>query len=135
MKFIDTSKKSRSLLNITPLIDVLFILIIFFAVSSTFLEQTGIKLELPEAQKSDVQPLDKAVLYIDSEQNLYFNKKEVGLESLGQLLQDVMRRTEDQTLIINADKQVPHGLVVKVMDTARLNGVRKLVVATEKENP
>ncbi len=133
MKLSNNNKKSRLLLNVTPLIDVLFILIIFFAVSSTFLEQPGIKLALPEAKKTDLQKIEKAVLFITSDQKLLFRNKEITLENLGPILKDAMEQSLDQTLIINADKTVPHGLVVKVMDIARQNGVLKLVVATEQK--
>ena len=133
MKLSNNNKKSRLLLNVTPLIDVLFILIIFFAVSSTFLEQPGIKSALPEAKKTDLQKIEKAVLFITSDQKLLFRNKEITLENLGPILKDAMEQSLDQTLIINADKTVPHGLVVKVMDIARQNGVLKLVVATEQK--
>jgi len=126
-------KKSKALLNITPLIDVLFILIIFFAVSSTFLEQPGIKLALPEAQKTDLQKIEKAVLFVTSDQRLLFQDKEISLENLGPLLKDAMQQSLDRALIINADKNTSHGFVVKIMDTARQNGVLKIVIATEKK--
>ena len=133
MKFLDVKRKSRMLLNITPLIDVLFILIIFFAVSSTFLEQPGIKLALPEAKKTDLQKIEKAVLFITDDQQLLFRNKEISLENLGSLLKDAMEQSLDRTLIVNADKNVPHGFVVKVMDISRQSGVQKLVVATEQK--
>lgn len=133
MKFWSGHKRSRMLLNITPLIDVLFILIIFFAVSSTFLEQPGMKLDLPRAQKTDLQKIEKAVLYIGADERLMFQNKEISLENLGVLLRDAMEKSKEKTLIISADKQVPHGLVVRVMDIARQNGVQKLVIATQKQ--
>jgi biopolymer transport protein ExbD len=133
MKILNSNKKSRLLLNITPLIDVLFILIIFFAVSSTFLEQPGIKLALPEAKKTELQKIEKAVLFISSDQKLLFRNKEISIENLGPLLKDAMEQSLDQTLIVNADKSVPHGFVVRVMDIARQNGVIRLVIATEQK--
>jgi len=133
MKLLDVQKKSRALLNITPLIDVLFILIIFFAVSSTFLEQPGIKLALPEAQKTDLQKIEKAVLFITAEQELLFREKEISIENLGPILKDAMEQSIDRALIVNADKGVQHGFVVRVMDIARQNGVQKLVIATEQK--
>lgn len=133
MKLLTGQKKSRNLLNITPLIDVLFILIIFFAVSSTFLEQPGIKLALPEAQTTDLQKIEKAVLFITEDQNLLFRDKEITIENLAPLLKDAMDHSIDRALIINADKNVQHGFVVKIMDIARQNGVLKIVVATEKK--
>lgn len=133
MKLLQVQKKSRALLNITPLIDVLFILIIFFAVSSTFLEQPGIKLALPEAQKTDLQKIEKAVLFVTVNQELLFREKEISIENLGPILKDAMDQSIDRALIVNADKGVQHGFVVKVMDIARQNGVQKLVIATEQK--
>jgi biopolymer transport protein ExbD len=133
MKLSTNQKKSRSFLNITPLIDVLFILIIFFAVSSTFLERPGIKLELPEAQKTDLQKIEKAVLFISTEKKLSFQDKEIDIENLAPMLKDAMEQSIDRTLIVNADKRVEHGFVVKIMDLARQNGVVKLVIATEQK--
>ncbi len=131
MNFLTPKKSNRSILNITPLIDVLFILIIFFAVSSTFLEQPGIKLALPKAKKTDLAKIEKAVLFIDKDEKLYFRNKEVSLKDLPALLQDAMDKSLDRSLIINADKTVPHGFVVKIMDIARQNGVAKLVIAVQ----
>jgi biopolymer transport protein ExbD len=133
MQLLQNQKKSRSLLNITPLIDVLFILIIFFAVSSTFLEQPGIKLELPEAKQTELQKIEKAVLFISVDQQLLLREKEISIDNLAPMLRDLMEQSLDRALIINADKGVPHGFVVQVMDIARQNGVKKLVIATEQK--
>jgi biopolymer transport protein ExbD len=132
MKLLVTQKK-RFGLNITPLIDVLFILIIFFTISSTFLEQPGIKLELPTAKTSETQRTEKAVLYINAGATLFFMNEPVTLENLPERLQAAMKTNIDKSLIISADKNVYHGLVVKVMDIARANGVAKLVISTEPE--
>jgi len=133
MKLLADKKKSKMLLNITPLIDVLFILIIFFAVSSTFLEQPGIKLALPKAKKTDLQKIEKAVLFITVDNKLFFRGKEISLENLAPMLKDAMEQSLDRSLIVNADKEVHHGFVVKIMDIAKQNGVKKLVIATEQE--
>ena len=133
MKLLTDQKKSRNLLNITPLIDVLFILIIFFTVSSTFLEQPGIKLALPEAKKTDLQQIEKAVFFITADEQLMFRDKEITIDNLGPILKDAMAQSLDRTLIINADKNVPHGFVVHIMDIARQNGVAKIVIATEQK--
>lgn len=132
MKLLQIPKK-RIILNITPLIDVLFILIIFFVVSSTFLEQPGIKLELPKASSSESQRVEKAVLYITKDAKLFFGEQEVTLESLPGIVKSAMEVQAEKSLIVNADQQVHHGLVVKVMDIARTNGVEKLVISADKE--
>ncbi len=133
MRLLNDQKRSRALLNITPLIDVLFILIIFFAVSSTFLEQPGIKLALPEAKKTDLQKVEKAVIYVSSDEKMQFRDKDISLNNLQPLLVDAMKQSPDKSLIIDADKEVPHGFVVKIMDIARQSGVQKLVIGTEQK--
>ena len=133
MRLLNDQKKSRALLNITPLIDVLFILIIFFAVSSTFLEKPGIKLSLPEAQKTDLQKVEKAIIYVSSDEKIQFRDKEISLNNLEALLVDAMKQSQDKSLIIDADENVPHGFVVKIMDIARQSGVQKLVIGAEKK--
>ncbi len=132
MKLLD-SKPKKAILNITPLIDVLFILIIFFTISSTFLEQPGIKLDLPKATSSQAQVVEKAVLYITKDSELYFKDDPVTLEALPEILRKAMGERSEKSLIINADQKVTHGLVVEVMDIARVNGVEKLVISAEPE--
>ena len=130
MKLLD-EKPKKAILNITPLIDVLFILIIFFVVSSTFLEQPGIKLELPQAQSSESQRVERAILYITAESKLFLLNDAVSLDNLPQKLRVLMRDRSDKSLIISADKGVHHGLVVQVMDIARTSEVKRLVISTE----
>jgi len=130
MKLLD-EKPKKAILNITPLIDVLFILIIFFTISSTFLEQPGIKLELPKAQSAQSQRVEKAVLYISTDAKLYLRNDEVTLAQLPQKLRALMENLSEKSLIISADKNVNYGLVVQAMDIARNSKVQRLVVSTE----
>lgn len=132
MKLI-SEKKKKVLLNITPLVDVTLILIIFFVITSTFIEQPGIKLELPKAQTSDLQRVEKAVIIVSKDSKIYFRNKEISLKELPAILTDAMQESIDKSLIISADKVVHHGLIISIMDIARQNGVKKLVVSTEPE--
>lgn len=132
MKFF-TAKKKKILLNITPLVDVLLILIVFFVVTSTFMEQPGIKLELPKAQTADLQRIEKAILIVSADAKLLFRNKEISLSELPAILSDAMEESMDKSLIISADKAAQHGLIISIMDIARQNGVEKLVVSTEPE--
>ena len=97
MKLLD-DKPKKVTLNITSLVDVLFILIIFFTISSTFLEQPGLKLELPKAQSSETQKVDKAVLYIDESANLFFMNQPVTLDNLGEKLKSAMGTNVNKSL-------------------------------------
>jgi len=132
VQFKSKSKK-RVLINITSLIDVLFLLLIFFMVSSTFLEQPGMKLELPEAKSSEVTRVEKLILYISPHGELLFNDKPVPIDSLQQVLVSAIPSAEEKTLTLKADKTVQVGTVVKVMDIAKRAGLKKLVVGTRVE--
>ncbi|MBN1349762.1 biopolymer transporter ExbD [candidate division KSB1 bacterium] len=129
-------KKKKVVINITSLIDVLFLLLIFFMVSSTFREQPGMNLDLPESHTHEIAEIKDAVLQIikDPENNqirYLLNTKEITYDSLSANLAELLERSVDKALTLKADKKIEHGLVVKVMDIARQRGVKKLVVATK----
>ena len=115
--------KRRVIINITSLIDVLFLLLIFFMVTSTFLEQPGMKLELPSAQSSETAKVEKLVLFIGPGGEIVFNDQTVALGDLEAVMADALK----------ADKTVQHGTVVTVMDIAKRVGLTKLVVGTTIE--
>ena len=123
-------KKRRVTINITSLIDVLFLLLIFFMVTSSFLEQPGMKLELPSALSAEVARIEKLVLYIGPEEEIVFNDRVVALDSLEHVMAEAIPRAEERTLVLKADRTVQHGTVVAVMDIAKRVGLEKLVVGT-----
>ncbi len=130
MKLLD-EKKRKAVLNITPLIDVLFILIIFFTITSTFLEQPGMKLDLPKAESAQTHKVEKAIVYLTEDSKLFLQDQELKLDNLKTALLKLMEGRADKSLIISADEGVQHGLVVQVMDIARSSKVEKLVISTE----
>ncbi len=115
MQFKD-HKRRRPTLNITSLIDVMFILLIFFMVSSSFVEQPGMKLELPTIQSNEVERVENLVIYLSRDQEIYLGEKRVPLENLADEITVRIPNIREKTLILKADQEVPHGLVVKVMD-------------------
>lgn len=129
----DIKKKRRVIINITSLIDVLFLLLIFFMVTSTFLEQPGIKLELPEAKSADIAVNKNLVLYIGAEGKIVFDNRAVEIDSLEAVMAAAVPGSEDGTLVLKADRTVQHGTVIRVMDIARRAGMKKLVVGTRDQ--
>ena len=127
-------KRRRVLINITSLVDVLFLLLIFFILTSTFIEQPGMKLELPESQSATSETMKELICEMKEDGRIMLNQTLASLDDLEERFRDMVPSLEEKTLIIKADKHVPHGDVVKVMDMARLSGLEKLVIAT-KEKP
>lgn len=124
-------KKRRVLINITSLIDVLFLLLIFVMVSSTFLEQPGIKLELPHAQSAVVVEQKEFTLFVDKDGKLYLNDSEIAMDGLEEKLKEIMPEMKDGALVLKADQEVSHGIVVKIMDNVKRGGVKKLIIGTK----
>ncbi len=122
--------KRRVVINITSLIDVLFLLLIFFMVTSTFLEQPGMKLELPSARSAETAMVEKLVLFIGPDGRIVFNDQTVALGDLEAVMKEALPTAKEKTLVLKADRTVQHGTVVTVMDIAKRVGLTKLVVGT-----
>jgi len=131
MKLLERPPKKIAL-NITPLIDVLFILIIFFTVSSTFLEQPGIELTLPDAESGQAHTAQKVMIFVDSDGNIYLNDDSVPMDSLALRTVNLMKEQTEKSVILRADKSVDHGTVIHIMDILRKNNIYKIVISTEK---
>jgi biopolymer transport protein ExbD len=124
-------KKSQPSLNVVPLVDVLLTLLIFFAVSSTFVVQQGVKVELPEAGPSENRTDRELLVTISVDGALYFGRARTSLQELPELIRAaVTPRRAAGLLVIKADQGVRHGLVVQVMDAAKQSGVQRLAIAT-----
>lgn len=132
MEFRGKSKK-RVIINITSLIDVLFLLLIFFMVSSTFLERPGMKLDLPKASQKEAIRMEGYTLFVTSDERLFLNNESVTLESLEERLKSIAGEVEEDGIVLQADETIRYGLVVEVMDQIKKSGIKKMVVATEVE--
>lgn len=123
-------KKGKVLINITSLIDVLFLLLIFLMVSSTFLEQPGIQLELPRAKSSVLVEQKEFTLFVNKDGHIFLNDSEIKIDELESKLKNAIPEMKDGSLILKADKDVNYGLVVRVMDGVKNSGVKRLIIGT-----
>ena len=132
MKF-SGRRKPFDLLDLTPLIDVVFLLLIFFMVSTTFIrEPGGIRVDLPHSDTQEfIREGEELVIKVDADGDLYVDEVPVDLEGLRKELRRTVQLDPDTTVIIKADRDVEHGAVVRVMDTAKRIGLSRLAVATE----
>jgi biopolymer transport protein ExbD len=121
-------------INLTPLIDVVFLLLIFFMVSTTFDRHARLKVDLPEASSKTQQMQDEpVVLTIDAKGNYYINDRQVvnnTLDTLKQALLKTVGDDLDQSLVLRADGKSPHQAVVRAMDAAAQIGLTRLSIAT-----
>lgn len=133
MKF--ERKNSEELeLNLTPLIDVVFLLLIFFMVSTTFQKESEISLQLPRATQTPVEkPADRVEVVINAAGQFYVNDQELvqhDVLALQKALHQITNGQRDVPLTIRADAQTPHQSVVIAMDAAAQLGMLKMSIAT-----
>lgn len=120
--------------NLTPLIDVVFLLLIFFMVTTTFDRHAKLKVSLPESStKATQQQNEPLVLSIDAKGNYFINDRQVvnqTLETLKQAIKKTLGDDKDVAMVLRADANTPHQAVVRAMDAASQLGLTKLSIAT-----
>ena len=121
---------SKSFINLTPLVDMLFIILLFFLFTSTFIDQPTIQLELHTTKHTPTSKVDEQVLTISRDGRLFFQNEPVERKELIQVLKKAFSQQKEKTLVLRADKNVPYGLVVDVMDAAKGAGLKKIVAPT-----
>ncbi len=120
-------QKLKPELNITPLIDVVLMLLIFFMISTSFIFQPGILIKLPTATHSDASSPGGAQLLITADGELYFEQLRTSYDEL----EGRMKHHPDKSLLlIKADQAVSHGDVVRTMNFAKRSGFQRLAIAT-----
>jgi biopolymer transport protein ExbD len=103
--------------------------------STSFVVQPGIQVKLPKAVTSEIQLKKDLILTITAENILFLNEEPVTLDKLGEALEAAFAQRKDRILIIKADQEVRHGMVVQAMDIAKLSGADRLAIATEPKLP
>ena len=130
MKFKRRLKIEKGLIEMTPLVNVFFLLFIFFAFTSSFIFQPGIKVDLPKAVTSEVVQQDSAVIIITKDDKMYLNDHEI---SRDELLSSLRLMAKDNVpLLIKADSHATLGRVVEIWDMCRKEGVSQANIATNK---
>ncbi len=131
MRLPATAKK-KPRIEIIPMIDTMFFLLVFFMIATLSMTiQQGMPVSLPTAESSTDTETENVSLTLTQNGALYYNKEVITLQELEQRLANLRQTSTDPSLLINADKQVPHGRVIKVMDLIRLSGITSMGIATE----
>ena len=129
---------TRTNVELIPLIDVVFQLVVFFMVSTTFILTPGISLILPKSETSEPVVMSKLVVTIVSRNELYLNKEQYDVEGLDQRLGEITEeeRSEIKTVVVEGDENVSYSLMIKVLDVLRRNGFTGINLRTkETEEP
>lgn len=124
-------KRIRMHLDIAPLIDIVFLLLIFFMLTTNFIIQPGIKITLPGAETARPQEEENITVFINQENDIFLNEKKIDIDKLKGTLEAKVEISQKKTVILKADERINLGLAVKVMDIAKQAEAEGLVISTK----
>lgn len=121
-------------INITPMVDVMLVLLVIMMVSARYIVSQSLKVELPTSASSDQTVSKAAAVTILKDGSYYFNQEAVSSnEELGRLLKAARGDSPDVNLVVSADTEAMHGKVVQVIDIAKQNGISKFAINVQRE--
>ncbi len=124
MRFNVRTRKS-AVINVTSLIDVMFLLVIFVLVSAKFETDGGIAVELPQGKSTDVAKVEVQVLSIKKDGELFFQKDKITYKELPERIKNMRKEFKDPVIVINADKATPYKFVAEATDIIKQSGQSK----------
>lgn len=134
MRRTHTEEQSTSIgVNLTPLIDMVFILLIFFLVTSSFVKESGIDVNRPTAQTATRMERGNIIIAINKDGEIWMDKQQVDVRSVRIHIERLHAQNPEGTVIILADQDSRTGLLVKVIDQARLAGVGNVAIAASQD--
>ncbi|MBI3604476.1 MAG: biopolymer transporter ExbD [Nitrospirae bacterium] len=129
---LNEPRKFISEINVVPLVDVVLVLLIIFMITAPLLYR-GIDLKLPKTEVNTIKTEEGKVISVARTRQIYLDSKAVSLRQLEEALSHMKQKNSDLVLYFRADKEVPYGLVVQVMDLIKKNGIERLGMVTEPE--
>jgi biopolymer transport protein ExbD len=126
--------EDESEVNLTPMLDVVFIMLIFFIVTASFVKESGIDVNRPDAQTAEKKEQGNILVAISSTGQIWIDKRQVDPRALRANIERLKAENPEGSVVIQADKESKNGLLVKVMDAARQAGVENVsLAATETD--
>lgn len=135
MAFSERNSEAISQINVTPLVDVMLVLLVIFMVTAPILQQ-GVSVNLPKVQAGPLEGDDQQlVVTVTGREAIILNDKPIALPDLQVELRDIVAREPDRKVFLRADADVPYGRVMKVLASLRQAGVQRLGMVTEPPPP
>ena len=134
MEFNLPRRKQKDMgIEMGPLMDIVFILLIFFVVTSSFTRETGVDVTKPQAQSASQLEKENLLIAITREGTIHMNERQVDLASLQDILKQSLAKAPDREAVVIADKGDETGVLVQVIDMCNLAGVKKVSIAAQAE--
>jgi biopolymer transport protein ExbD len=125
-------EEEESSIDITPMLDVVFIMLIFFIVTATFIKESGIDIDKPSAATAVVQEKASILVAIDADNNVWINRRQVDIRSVRSIVERLHAENPKGTLVIQADRESKNDTLVQVMDASRRAGVYDIALAANE---
>lgn len=130
MKFKRRLKIEKGMIDLTPMVNIFFLLFVFFLFTSSFIFQPGIKVSLPRAVTSEVIQQDNVAITITKDDKIYLEDRQISQDELAPRLKILAK--EKMGLLIKADSRAPLGRIVEIWDACRREGVSQINIATNQ---
>ena len=118
-------------IDMTPMLDIVFIMLIFFIVTTSFVKEAGIQVNKPEANQANKEPSANIYIAIRDNGEVWMDKRQVDVERVAANLGRMLAEQPTDLVVIQADKKAEHGRVVEVMDQVKEAGIDKISIAAE----
>ena len=126
-------KRTRPTIHLTALIDIVFLLLIFFLLASSFVEQAGVAIIVPEIESEGSGLLPEIIVKVDQDENILIDETNVNQRQLTTILKLRLKSPSKETVVIQADRRVQYDTVVQVIDAAKLAGAKNLILVTTRK--
>jgi biopolymer transport protein ExbD len=126
-----TDSEEMTDINISPLIDMVFILLIFFIVTTTFVEESGVEVDKPQAASAKSLDKNSIIFAVTSQNQVVYGGKDIGIGGVRALVRRLTQK-DDLPVIIQVDQAAGAGLVVRVIDESKLGGAKNVSLAADQ---
>ncbi len=126
-----SSAQDEAQIDMTPMLDIVFIMLIFFIVTASFVKESGITVDKPTAETSTKRPKANIFIGIDQNGDIYMLKNKVDKEAVKAGLEVMLLENPESTVVVQADSRADAGVLLKVLDSAKAAGVKNVSVAAD----
>lgn len=125
-------EEEEAAIDMTPMLDIVFIMLIFFIVTTSFVKEAGIDVNRPKAAQASKKKSANIFIAVRENGEIWMDKRAVDVERVAANIERLLAEQPTDMVIIQADKEAKHGIVVKVMDQIKEAGIDKISIAAEK---
>ena len=121
-------------INMTPMLDVVFIMLIFFIVTTSFVRETGVEVNRPLAESSEKLPQNAILVAITDNNQIWIDRHRTDSRAVRRNIERLLAENPDSTVIIQADEQAPTGTLITVLDQTKLAGAKNIAVSSNQNS-